>query len=465
MGIGMIICNYAYSAFMLIKTACEVFMQIAELTLDGIFTIVKTTIKFIQFTLAKALEAIILGVQYAIEALMSMLSFFDLKNSFLCSNMYKCNFIKEQILNPNSLVSKAIYAIWDYVDGDDDEVKPNSVTGEADTTRNNVKATQAMLYQIVNDWDTFRNQLCGGLTIDVQIGAVRSLLQGFQATLNAWADLFQKKVDYIYRLMQGYLDTMRNSEFFSLLDQIKQFFDCLIDSYWCSNVDTSKSFFNHCMKVCGLVDNGNGEYGLSTAMVKEATSPVEGFVATCNQTKRVINKALKFLANPGSMKGANNAFKLNSTIKGVYQAMKTGKLSKIPIVKYIRQTSHDIFRIWRHHHPEPTSYDSVFINTKMSADRIRIKDDDYPYNFGTETNEFVEVDADADLSTSDDIILVNGKVYTVAETAIAMNFRDKYPKRYETMKTEYEDVLNYCDDMNRFMTDLVNLKDTVQCYK
>lgn len=463
----MIICNYVYSAFMIVKTACEVTMKAAEMVLDGIFTIVKTTIKLIQFTLAKALEAIILAVSYAIQTILDSLSFLNLKDSAICQNLNKCNFFKEQILNPNSLISRAVYAVWDYADGDaEDNAETNTETGEADTTRNNTRATQELIYQIVNDWDTFREQLCGGLTIDIETGALRGLLQGFQTTINGWLDIFQKKVDYIYRLLQGYLETLRNSAFFDLLDQLKAFFNCLIDSTFCADVDTSKSFFNHAMKVCGLVDNGQGEYGLSTAMVKEATAPVEAFVATCNQTKRIITKALKFLANPVSIKGANNAFKLNSTIKGIYKAVKTGKLSNIPIVKYVRHKTHDILNIWRNHHPhENASYDVIFLNTKYSTDKIIFNDEEYDFDGGTLTDEMFEVEDDADLSAVDDVILVNGNVYTVSEAVMAMNFRQMHPERFKQLNGQYDELLNYCDDVNNFMTDLVDLAQTVTRYK
>lgn len=466
MSFSMIICNYVYSAFQLVKTSCEITMQFAEMAIDGIFAVVRAATKLIQTTLGKALEAIVAGISYAVEAMIEALSALNFKDSAMCKNMYKCNFFKEQILNKDSLISKTIYSIWDWADGDAEKNAPiNLETGKPDTTLNNVKATQEALYQIVNDWETFREQLCAGLTIDVEIGAVRSLLQGFSSTINGWIDIFQKKVDYAQRLLQNYLDSLRGMKFFEVLDELKLFFDCVIDTNFCSSVDTSKSFFNHAMKVCGLVDNGLGEYGISTAMSKEISGPIESFVGTCNQVKRIVNKALRFLANPASMKGANNAFKLNDTIKGIFKFATTGKLSSIPIVSYIRHKTHEILNIWRGHHQKQASYDVIFINTKMSADRLRFGDEEYEFNGGTLTGEVFDVDPNADLSCIDDVILVNGNVYTVSEAATAMQFRKNYPERFKRLNGKYDELLEYCDDVNNFMTDMVNITDLVQKYK
>ena len=122
----------------------------------------------------------------------------------MCQNLYKCEFFRDYLLNPDSIFSKAVRGMFG-LDGND-----------------RYSRVQAELHEITQDFQRFKEQICSGISLDFTLSAITGLFQSFLAQINKWLRWLQRKVDAVYRFLRYYLDSLKRWGVFDLLNQLKE---------------------------------------------------------------------------------------------------------------------------------------------------------------------------------------------------------------------------------------------------
>ena len=424
MNLASIICEYIYGAFQIVKTAIDAVVGLFETAIDKLYSIATTTNLMIQQTLSRALDAILLVIVNTLESVVGGLNDGIGGGWKWCQNTFKCNFFLEQVLDPDSLIAKTIRKILEgkndcFCVSNDGGMTLNQATNEYSPVRN----IQEVLFQIATDYESFKAQICNGLSLDMAIDMATDLCFDYNMQLNKWRRKFQSLIVYLKRQLQNLLDRMRDSKLFKLLEELKGFFECIIDSELCANIDTAKSFYQSVLRKLGLVEAGANEWLLSPDIEQEILALPKGFLAKVNEVTKKLNGIINKLANPTGVKGASNALDLTTTIKGVVSLTKdtiNGEdldFKKIPIIKYGVDRKNQLKEAWNRYN-ECNGKTTNDPNMALKSNKCATLDDALLATQAEgEATEYLLVPEGTDVSHAQELIPVGDKMFTVADAA------------------------------------------------
>lgn len=290
MGIGDIICEYIYGSFLLIKASLEVIIKTQKLILDSINTLFNTLLSWCRFVVDVALKAVLDGIRVFQKWLTDKVLNFDF--TAICQGMFKCTALLNEVLDPNSLLSRTLKKYTNY------NSKP-----------------QEDLYAIIGDFNQFKDTFCNfGLTYNFGISGIKMLLNGYKDTLEEFFQMLERNKERIRRQLQRYFDAIIDSGFFDLLDKLKAFFDCvLIDTEICSNIRTANSFYNTALAKLGIEESGSG-YKINSELSAYYLNAFDSRINQINNTKNDLQKLIDSMLAPSQVSAANNAFNLAANI-------------------------------------------------------------------------------------------------------------------------------------------------------
>lgn len=434
MDLATIVCEYIYGAFAIAKAAIEALLDVFEMAIEKLFSIAMTVNNIIFTTLGKALDAILLIITKALNSLVTTLNKSFGGGWSFCVPAFGCNFFLEQILDPNSLIAKTIRKIFE---GEDD------CFCTKDERRENIRDIQQTLYDIATDYENFKSQICNGLSLDIAIDMMTDLCLGYLGQLNSWKSKIDSKIKALKKKLQGLIDSFRNSKLFDLLEEIQAFFECVLDTELCANVDTAKSFYQYVLSKLYLVESGVGEYMLSPTIENEILGVANSFIAKVNSAIKKVEGIIGNLSCSVSMKGAANALDLTSTIKGVSSVAKDAimgnsiKWNKIPIIDYSNKKLEELTEAYKRLHTKRTQDpNSALANNKC----FTLNDVLLETVAEGDATEYLEVDDSADTSHAQDLIQVGDKFVTVADAAKQLYTGEGDPA-----------IINYCRTMGGYM--------------
>lgn len=290
MGIGDIICEYIYGSFLLIKASLEVIIKTQKLILDSINTLFNTLLSWCRFVVDVALKAVLDGIKVFQKWLTDKVLNFDF--TAICQGMFKCTALLNEVLDPNSLLSRTLKKYTNY----------NS-------------KSQEDLYAVIGDFNQFKDTFCNfGLTYNFGISGIKMLLNGYKDTLEEFFQMLERNKERIRRQLQRYFDAIIDSGFFDLLDKLKAFFDCvLIDTEICSNIRTANSFYNTALAKLGIEESGSG-YKINSELSAYYLNAFDSRINQINNTKNDLQKLIDSMLAPSQVSAANNAFNLAANI-------------------------------------------------------------------------------------------------------------------------------------------------------
>ena len=290
MGVGDIICEYIYGSFLLIKASLEVIIKTQKLILDSINTLFNTLLSWCRFVVDVALKAVLDGIRVFQKWLTDKVLNFDF--TAICQGMFKCTALLNEVLDPNSLLSRTLKKYTNY------NSKP-----------------QEDLYAIIGDFNQFKDTFCNfGLTYNFGISGIKMLLNGYKDTLEEFFQMLERNKERIRRQLQRYFDAIIDSGFFDLLDKLKAFFDCvLIDTEICSNIRTANSFYNTALAKLGIEESGSG-YKINSELSAYYLNAFDSRINQINNTKNDLQKLIDSMLAPSQVSAANNAFNLAANI-------------------------------------------------------------------------------------------------------------------------------------------------------
>lgn len=444
MNLTTVICEYLYGAFQIIRASIEALVDLFETAIDKLYSIATNINLMITKTLSKALDAIVLVISNTLTGLLNTMNS-GLGNSKWCANAFKCNFLLEEILDPDSLIARTIRKI---LEGKNDCYCVNQAGEEVSAIRN----VQNVLFDIATDYEAFKTQICNGLSLDMGIDMITDLFMGFKSKLNKWRRKFQGLIDFIKRQLQNLLDKFRESKLFQLLMELKAFFQCVIDSELCANVDTAKSFYQSVLKKLGLEESGPNEWLFSPEIKNEMLALPRGFLSKIDDISKKMDGLLEKLANPSGLKGVKNTLDLVSNVKGVVSLSsdlinnRELNYNKIPIIDYKNKKVKEIYESYLALHGKNTNDPNsalksnycVTLNTVLmeaKADGI--------------ANEFLLVEPGFDATHANDLIFLDDKIWTVADAAKQI-YQGVAPRELLNHMKEVAGLLNVDDILVRY---------------
>ena len=135
MSLATILCDYIYNTFKLLKATLDTYQRAAFSYLNAIDVAVNALGSLIKYSLNAIIDEIVNALKVLYKTIIDM-SLPDVTNSHICTNLYKCSFILEEILDPNSLMCRTLKS-YGY----------NT-------------ALQSELYSIIKDYDSFKKVVC-----------------------------------------------------------------------------------------------------------------------------------------------------------------------------------------------------------------------------------------------------------------------------------------------------------------
>lgn len=274
MGIADILCDYIYTAFLVIKASAEVIVKSAKRLLEDLDTLYNTILSLCQLVIDVGIESL-LNFTWAISNIITdNLLNFDYNS--ICQGLFKCPEFLEQIVNPNSLLSRTIRKYTNY-----------------DTS------LQEAIYDTLGDYNQFKDQICSfGLSYDFGMEAIREMLEGWQKQASEFMKLCQECKENIRRHLQKYLDYLIDSGVFDMLDKLKNFFDCvLVDTDICSNIYTANSYYNTVLSKLHIKATGNS-YALDDDIQRQYMNSMDSRINQLNNSKKELTEMVQSVCNP-----------------------------------------------------------------------------------------------------------------------------------------------------------------------
>ena len=372
MGIGDIICEYIYGSFLLLKAALEVAQKTSKALLKALDTLFNTLMSWCRFVVDVAIKAVLDAIRVFQKWLIDQL--LNLDFSALCNGMFRCAALLEEVLDPNSLMSRTLKKYTNY------NARP-----------------QEELYAIVGDFKEFKDTVCNfGFTYNFGLSAIKSLLNTYEAMCEEFLNMLERNKERIRRFLQRYLDTLIDIGVFDLLDRLKKFFDCvLIDTDICSNIRTANSFYNTMLAKMWIEESGDG-YKIQT---EKATYFMNAFDSRINQfsnTKQELKKLIDSMLAPSQVLAAKNAFNLSANIfpGGMsWEDIKNGNWKNNKCYNYFKMKRRAFIAAFKNEHPETKN-----LGTDMILGGLKIDDQDgtVSVNFTDDNGNIVDYKFDKD---------------------------------------------------------------------
>lgn len=388
MGIGDIICEYIYGSFLLIKASLEAHIKTQKLVLDSLNTLFNTLMSWCRFVVDVTIKTIMDSIKVFQKWITDKVLNFDF--SAICQGMFKCTALLDEVLDPNSLLSRTLKKYTNY------NQKP-----------------QESLYAVIGDFNQFKETFCNfGLTYNFGISGIKMLLKGFKDTLEEFFQMIERNKERIRRGFQKYFDGMINCGIFDYLDTLKKFFDCvLIDTEICSNIRTANSFYNDSLAKLGLEESGSG-YKLNSELSAYYLNAFDSRINQINNSKNELQKLIDSMLSPSQVSAANNAFNLAANIfpgGATWKDIQEGNFWKKNVCyQYFKMKTRE-FKNW---FSEEENVEDIDTDTFLAAMKIDDTNGTISFNFfDSEGNAIIKSYSASDLQNVGELVKVNDEYY------------------------------------------------------
>lgn len=414
MSVETIICEWIYGAFRIVKATLDTLVELYEVAVEKLYSIATTTNNVIFGVVMKGTEAILIAVTTTLNSIIAAMNQSIGAPWGFCANAYRCKFLLEQVLDPNSLIATTIRKILESTD--------DCYCKRQDEA---VRDFQQTLYDIAYDYENFKTQICNGLSLDFANDMLIDLATSYLGKLNKW----RRKIELIIRKYRkkllSLLDTYRTSGVYDLLRQLEAFFDCVIDSELCANVDTAKSYYKYVtakLKIRKVRSDKEGRTDLERAydyvISPEFEDQIVGYGNTAlKYTKKGIKwvqDLLDLCSSSYSTRGASNALDLTTSIVGIAKAVYKSDENMIPLVDYTSKKISDIKDEWDRYNCKNTDDPGL----ALSSNKCATYDDVLRESKATgDYTECLVVKPGTDTSHAQELLQIDDKFYTVAEAA------------------------------------------------
>jgi len=396
MAIADIICTYMYGTFLALKTSLEVIVKYAKTIINTIDSTVKSIEVMIVNVLDITADAMIKGLKILCKKLTDLLLPFDIQNSKLCTSLYKCSFILQDILNPNSTITKTLVKYTD--------------VGET------VQEIEEQLYDLVGDYNEFKKQICNfGFTFELGIATAKGWIEDAKKWTKSQIAKITRYRTKIVTMLQKYLDSIIDLGIADLLGKLQSLFNCVlfdsVDS--CATLATSNSFYRWCTGTLHIESIGHNEFQMKPSWVESKLSTVDSFNLKVKQIDDKLSQTLEAMLVTNNIGSATNAYNLASLIKQFGNLrIQDGKIvgwKKIKFINRITTTYDNIIKAIKDYN-DANNHEIDVTDNNYSVDNILNNTRINEIN-GTITFKNVDITnyANPEIEVVDDDVLIDAK--------------------------------------------------------
>lgn len=360
MGITTIICTYIYGSFLIIKNVLEIGMQAAKTLLTLINNVVTALMTTITGVIDPAISVVINLVKVFEKKLMDMIFAIN-GDSIWCNKLFDCLALLNQLIDPNSFIFRMIKKAF------------------KKECHNNSPIDDDLLNKIrewISNFDEFRKTICKyGFSFEFGISLLKELLNGFAKQLEGYIKFLDRQRKKLTKQLEKYLNFCINTGIIDSLENIMDFFLCVLDSSEsCASIATASNFYSSTMSTLHLEKNGDG-YDLSTSYKNKVYGSLEGCAIKCKNLKYDIKGFLDVAVNPDELNRANKAFNLSKNIlpgNMKFSDFKNsdGKFSIGKLASANTWKKHTLFQKVRNIKNEATSLFAIKHNKKVSMKEL-----------------------------------------------------------------------------------------------
>ena len=124
-----------------------------------------------------------------------------------------------------------------------------------------------------------------------------------------------KRKDGFRRTVQKFLDDIENLGIFDLLDKLKKYFNCIIDSSEsCSAIRSASNYYKDALAKLHLEESGSDGYRLETELNNKILNGFDARVTQVNNIKSQMDEISEMLVNPNDVASANKAYDLSKSV-------------------------------------------------------------------------------------------------------------------------------------------------------
>lgn len=289
-------CDYVYNSFLLVEGTFEVAMRTAASVVNMLNSFVDALLYSFKYVINVMLETLIDLVKVAQKTLLDLL-WDKLRPDEFCSNLYKCSIILEDLADENSLIWKTC-------------VKAGIIRG------NDTDAMREQIYSIINDYNNFKVQICEhGFTTSFGVDALRKLADYINEQVEGIFNYLMKKKDEVRRVIQRFLDDLENLGIFDLLDKLKKYFNCILNSSdKCAAIQSASKYYRNGLAKLHLEENGSNGYRLETSINNKLLNEFDAATTAANNVKGIMDDVAEMLVDPKDVASANKAYDLSKSV-------------------------------------------------------------------------------------------------------------------------------------------------------
>jgi len=380
MPVVTVICDWISGAFTVIKVALEAGLVYAKTlinTLDSMVMAIENMIKnSVMVVLDAAIATFQIMCKYITDWIMAKTHAQALLDKF-CQSLFKCSYILKQILDPTSVISQTLMKNFDY----------------------NVES-QAALYEKINDFEAFRNQVCAnGFTFTIGVDYLKEKAEEIMGWVNKQVDVLTRCRKRVKKFLEKYFYSIEDYGIADLLRQLADFFNCVIDETACASIATTRNFYKKCCAAFHIKEIGYGQYGLTDSWVKDKCGAIDGVTAQLNAVSNKLSLAFQDCGiTSKNLSTAMNAYNLADWSKKLWDKAVNGEGSWKEILG-IRALNHE----WEDVKGMGSAIGKCFKNMLGSSSA---SSDDYEYSFDFVV-EHSRVNSSGQLVLEDNTVLID----------------------------------------------------------
>lgn len=424
MKLSTIICTYLYETFKELTLSIKALEDALLTSLESIYVIARKVL----YLATKTIKVFIDGCRDVLEAIFSNINALidPLLDSTICTNMFKCDFIKLYLLNEDSVIGRSI----------------RSKIGE--------DVADALL-KAKTDYENFKEAICSNISYDSLVDIIIGVLEELYAKAKEYRNILAGYLQSIYEAINNYLDGCYAAKLIDLLEHILSLADCVLDeSELCASVDTANSYYQNVLSKFKLFRDVTGRYTISPEYRDKCTATGKLYLAKLDSIINQVESGIAFTNNSRTNALVSKSFDLSTVIMGTVEGVCTGRASKIPVYKWASTTLKTL----------ATAIKNIVSSTGSGYGEIlsciTFEQDGIYYKYGTLEQVLLEIEASeseevslvsnrsldrSEMQAMKSAVVIGDKVYSLAKAT------DLYIEGSDTEVCEYYSKINKFKDL------------------
>lgn len=234
----------------------------------------------------------------------------------LCSNMWHCAALLFELLDGNSLLTRALFKAAEFVTGQDE--------GEFECGRERYANAINYIKGVLNDFNEFQKIVCDfGFTVSFGVEELANKVKELQRQFSNFTNKINAALCKGIDLLEGLEKSIGATGIFDMLQKMFSFGNCILDdTSICNEFSTVNNFVTDVCSKFGIKhDVATGKFELDKDFLFDITNNFKHYDDFCNEMMGLIDGLVEPGGSIDSMFGGisySKAYDLTNFIKGAY---------------------------------------------------------------------------------------------------------------------------------------------------